>query len=98
MLHIIFLLFDLSNASACQFFTPTPPFVNDLYKLRPYVNSGAAMGRLVHTHKDNIFLGSQSKSILATWPAQCSCLLVIQSLIFLKFKRLNNSSLLTLKL
>ena len=73
---IIFLHFDLSSASSCQFFTSTPAFVNDFYKPRPYVNSGAPMGRLVHTHEDNIFLGSRSKSILATGPAQHSCLLV----------------------
>ena len=45
MSYIIFLHLDLSSASACQFFSSIPAFVTDLYKPRPYVNSGAPMGR-----------------------------------------------------
>ena len=52
---IILLHFDLSSASSCQFLTLTPAFVKDLYTPRPYVNSGAPMERLVHTHEVKIF-------------------------------------------
>ena len=90
---IVFLHDSLSAARVCQEFTSMFADFSVLFIVRPYVICGAPLGRLERTQEDNIFLGSRSKLIRETCPAQRSCRRVRYDLIGLRFSLFCRSAL-----
>ena len=66
-----------SIANAVQEILSISALRRALYSPRPYVNWGHPRGRGDATQHVSIFRGSLSKGILSTWPAHCSCLLLM---------------------